>query len=485
MAELDQGTTIYAGFYRRYAALTPEITLFLFLSYIWLLISPSSHLEYLYLMNADPELLSEHEKILSILYNVGLGLIFIFYYSFMLSRSGATYGKKILGIKVVSSVDGEYIGFGRAFLRYIGFIISCMLLFLPLIIQPFTKRKQALHDKTSKTVVIDEERRTGWVTFLVFIAFFASFGLYVYQIVSTAEGRKALEAIEANITYLEQAQEAKNAAGIDQQVENNQPIVNEVIENTEDVSSSQAPIEGQTLPISSQDNAITNFQKVNFDEESSAVVDILIDFNSIKRDRNKRTANILYNDIAQNTSISQNIEVNCYSYKVSSDARSYSELNGQGQEIGLPEEGSIYKDKPVEPMTIDMLAFTIICGSQLQLEEIKLPASANAPDRVIAFDPSTAFFKDNRARVWATMTMRVPTPEKFGAEFLSMSTFNEINCEDNSQRMLLLNAYKGKFETFMDAQISEEGIAGLPFKKGTLPGDADTALAEKVCGMER
>ena len=111
-----------------------------------------------------------------------------------------------------------------------------MLLFLPLIIQPFTKRKQALHDKTSKTVVIDEEGRTGWVTFLVFIAFFASFGLYVYQIVSTAEGRKALEAIEANIAYLEQAQEANNAAGIDQQVENNQPIVNEIIEITEDVS---------------------------------------------------------------------------------------------------------------------------------------------------------------------------------------------------------------------------------------------------------
>ena len=483
MAELNQGTTIYAGFYRRYAALTPEATLLFIIFYIWLLLSPSTHLEYFILMNTESELLSEHEQILSLLYNVGLGLIFIFYYSIMLSRSGATYGKKILGIKVVSSVDGDYIGFGRAFLRYIGFIISCMLLFLPLIIQPFTKRKQALHDKTSKTVVIDEEGRSGWVTFLVFIAFFASFGLYIYQIVSTAEGRKALEVIEANIAYLEQAQEANNAAGIDQQVENNQPIVNEIIEITEDVSSSQAVIEGQTLPISSQDNAITNFQKINFDEESSAVVDILIDFNSIKRDRNKRTANILYNDIAQNTSISQNFEVNCYSYKVSSDARKYSELNGQGQEMDSPEDS--FKDRPLEPMTIDMLAFTIICGSQLQLQEIKLPASANAPDRVIAFDPSTAFFKDNRARVWVTMTMRALTPEKFGAEFLSMSTFNEINCEDNSQRMLLLNTYKGKFETFMGAEISEEAIAGLPFKKGTLPGDADTALAEKICGMER
>tara|TARA_B100001094_G_C18142113_1_gene778495 strand:- start:390 stop:1688 length:1299 start_codon:yes stop_codon:yes gene_type:complete len=432
-------------------------------------------------MNAESELLSEHEKILSILYNVASGLIFIFYYSFMLSRSGATYGKKILGIKVVSSVDGAYIGFGRAFLRYIGFVISCMLLFLPLIIQPFTKRKQALHDKTSKTVVIDEEGRSGWVTFLVFIALFASFGLYVYQIASTEEGRKAIREMEkkSNNAYLEQAQEAVNGAIVDQ-LESNLPIPSEI---TEEAPSSQALIEGQTLPINSQDNAITNFQKVNFDKESSAVVDILIDFNSIKRDRNKRTANILYNDIAQNTSISQNIEVNCYSYKVSSDARKYSEHNGQGQEMDSPEDS--FKDRPLEPMTIDMMAFTIICGSQLQLQEIKLPASANAPDRVIAFDPSTAFFKGNRARVWATMTMRVQDPVKFGAEFLSMSTFNEINCEDNSQRMLLLNAYKGKFETFMDVQISEGAIAGLPFKKGTLPGDADTALAKKVCSMER
>jgi hypothetical protein len=37
----------------------------------------------------------------------------------------------------------------------------------------------------------------------------------------------------------------------------------------------------------------------------------------------------------------------------------------------------------------------------------------------------------------------------------------------------------------MDVQISEGAIAGLPFKKGTLPGDADTALAKKVCSMER
>ena len=481
MAELNQDTTVYAGFYRRYAALTPEITLFLFLSYIWLLISPSSHLEYLYLMNTESELLSEHEKILSILYNVASGLIFIFYYSFMLSRSGATYGKKILGIKVVSSVDGAYIGFGRAFLRYIGFVISCMLLFLPLIIQPFTKRKQALHDKTSKTVVIDEEGRSGWVTFLVFIALFASFGLYVYQIASTEEGRKAIQEMEkkSNNAYLEQAQEAVNGAIVDQ-LESNMPIASEI---TEEAPSSQALIEGQTLPINSQDNAITNFQKVNFDKESNAVVDILIDFNSIKRDRNKRIASVLFNQIAQNTSISQKIEVNCFNYTETSEAKRYSEFNGQGQELDFP--GGTYKNRLIEPMSSSLTVFSILCGSELQLQEIKLPASANSPDRVIAFDPTTAFFKDNRARVWATMTMRVPDPVKFGAEFLSMSTFNEINCDDNSQRMLLINVYKGKFETFMDAQISEGAIAGLPFKKGTLPGDADTALAEKVCGMER
>ena len=81
-----------------------------------------------------------------------------------------------------------------------------------------------------------------------------------------------------------------------------------------------------------------------------------------------------------------------------------------------------------EPMSSSLTVFSILCGSELQLQEIKLPASANSPDRVIAFDPSTAFFKGIRARVWATMTMRVQDPVKFGAEFLSMSTFNEINC---------------------------------------------------------
>jgi hypothetical protein len=69
MAELNQGTTIYAGFYRRYAALTPEATLLFIIFYIWLLLSPSTHLEYFILMNTESELLSEHEQILSLLYN--------------------------------------------------------------------------------------------------------------------------------------------------------------------------------------------------------------------------------------------------------------------------------------------------------------------------------------------------------------------------------------------------------------------------------
>ena len=237
----------------------------------------------------------------------------------------------------------------------------------------------------------------------------------------TEEGRKAIQEMEkkSNNAYLEQAQEAVNGAIVDQ-LESNMPIASEI---TEEAPSSQALIEGQTLPI----NAITNFQKVNFDKESNAVVDILIDFNSIKRDRNKRTANILYNDIAQNTSISQNIEVNCYSYKVSSDARKYSEHNGQGQEMDSPEDS--FKDRPLEPMTIDMMAFTIICVSQLQLQEIKLPASANAPDRVIAFDPSTAFFKFYRPLVFSSFSLSFLYPLKFGPEFLSFITFFEINFE--------------------------------------------------------
>lgn len=73
---------------------------------------------------------------------------------------GATFGKRILKIKVVD-VHGERIGALRAFLRYIAHILSYITLYIGFLMQPFTERKQALHDMVSGTVVVQTDREGG------------------------------------------------------------------------------------------------------------------------------------------------------------------------------------------------------------------------------------------------------------------------------------------------------------------------------------
>ena len=67
-------------------------------------------------------------------------------------RSGQTIGKALTGTKVVR-VDGYALGYGKAFLRYVGYIISALLLSLGFLWIGFDKRRQGWHDKIAGTVV--------------------------------------------------------------------------------------------------------------------------------------------------------------------------------------------------------------------------------------------------------------------------------------------------------------------------------------------
>lgn len=65
----------------------------------------------------------------------------------------ATYGKRWFGLKVVD-LEGNRISRGRAFGRWISHFLSYITLYLGFLIQPFTKKRQALHDMTSGTIVV-------------------------------------------------------------------------------------------------------------------------------------------------------------------------------------------------------------------------------------------------------------------------------------------------------------------------------------------
>jgi len=85
---------------------------------------------------------------------VGIAAAF-FYFSLMeSSERGATLGKRAFRLRVVSAAELDRISFGRAAGRYFARFISMLVLYIGYLMQPFTRRKQALHDIIAGTVVV-------------------------------------------------------------------------------------------------------------------------------------------------------------------------------------------------------------------------------------------------------------------------------------------------------------------------------------------
>jgi uncharacterized RDD family membrane protein YckC len=69
--------------------------------------------------------------------------------------SGATLGKRAVGIKVVDSTSGEAIGYGSAAGRWFGRLLSAAPLLLGYFWMLWDDEKQTWHDKLAHAVVID------------------------------------------------------------------------------------------------------------------------------------------------------------------------------------------------------------------------------------------------------------------------------------------------------------------------------------------
>lgn len=72
---------------------------------------------------------------------------------FVASSWMGTPGMKLVGIKIID-YDGNQISLGRSFIRYLSQILSGLILCIGYIMIAFDPRKQGLHDKLAKTVVI-------------------------------------------------------------------------------------------------------------------------------------------------------------------------------------------------------------------------------------------------------------------------------------------------------------------------------------------
>ena len=141
----------YAGFSIRLLAYTIDNILLSIISMLvfmagWMLISRMSVYD-----------LSIYEVVDYMLLPYALlsGFIECFYFVYFHAVTGQTPGKLICGIKVLT-VDGRLIGFGRSFIRFLGYFLS-MILYIGFLMILFTGKKQGLHDKLAGTVVVKVE----------------------------------------------------------------------------------------------------------------------------------------------------------------------------------------------------------------------------------------------------------------------------------------------------------------------------------------
>ncbi len=91
------------------------------------------------------------EQILGVSLGFIIGLAYNWF--FWTQRAGQTPGKRAMNIRVVST-DGGRVSDLQAILRYIGYYISSLLLFLGWLWALVDRNHQALHDKLAGTYVV-------------------------------------------------------------------------------------------------------------------------------------------------------------------------------------------------------------------------------------------------------------------------------------------------------------------------------------------
>jgi uncharacterized RDD family membrane protein YckC len=85
---------------------------------------------------------------------IGEALQIAYFVYFEGSAAGQTLGKRALGIRVIDFSTGGPIGYGRAFIRWIGKLVSAIPCGLGYFWMLWDKQKQTWHDKFANSVVV-------------------------------------------------------------------------------------------------------------------------------------------------------------------------------------------------------------------------------------------------------------------------------------------------------------------------------------------
>lgn len=138
-------SSVYAGFWKRFAALIIDYVILIVVSALvgW----AAGHL---YGLSASAPTEKTAETIGHI---IGVIVWWIYYATLESSARQATLGKRALGIKVVD-LQGGRITFGRATGRHFAKFVSGVILMIGYLMAGFTAKKQALHDMMAGCLVV-------------------------------------------------------------------------------------------------------------------------------------------------------------------------------------------------------------------------------------------------------------------------------------------------------------------------------------------
>lgn len=146
----------FGGFWRRAAAYGIDkliLQIFSVILYVMgLLIQGGNQPVYSY--GGDQDLFGGLVDTQAILIYYGMALLLdMIYFTWFHGLIGQTPGKILLRLRVEQET-GEPMTFGLAFLRWVGYLVSKLALYLGFIWIAFDRRKQGWHDKIAGTVVV-------------------------------------------------------------------------------------------------------------------------------------------------------------------------------------------------------------------------------------------------------------------------------------------------------------------------------------------
>jgi uncharacterized RDD family membrane protein YckC len=424
---------IYAGFWRRYAAvfLDAVIALVIFLLALFAAgaigIFDSSLFLANYIAQAQLGYIDYSQNPLLWL----IWFIFLFFYLVVtISLYGATPGKRFFGIAVISKNDHLRISIIRSFFRYVLYFISSILLFLPFFTQLFTKKRQTLYDLMVKTIVIkgkfanDELTETEdaftkkWLVFLLPVSLLLIIILFIVG-------------LPAYYGYLAEQNQ------VDTMQDNIQDQPSEIAE--------QQP--SHSHPIGANENKFIddNYSIIGMDENSTTHYIKTFSVKDLDNDKREAIFKLNMPSIDAPSKIKQVID--CKNFKIQTiEGEIFEQQHLKGTSTFVPNAAE-KNAKAILSNSLDMKKYAAVCGGQI-LSEMVVPGF-NLPDTTLAVVESlnrrtgNSFYYRNGDKFRAWFKLIVPSGPKNIDEFKTYSLLNEVNCKTSSFKTLLITEFDG------------------------------------------